>query len=186
MNRLEKIMKVNEEFINNEEYISYQTDKYPDKKMVIFTCMDTRLTQLLPKAMGIRNGDAKIIKNAGALITHPFGSVMRSIVVAIFELGAEEVFVVGHHGCGMSNINTNGVIEKMKESGIKQEVLDTVRFTGIDLNHWLHGFDRVETSVAESVEMIRNHPLIPKNIIVHGLVMNPETGQIDVLIDGNK
>ena len=71
-------------------------------KMVIISCMDTRLVELLPKAMNMRNGDVKIIKVAGAVISHPFGSIMRSILVAVYELGADEVCVVGHHDCGMA------------------------------------------------------------------------------------
>jgi carbonic anhydrase len=185
MSRLKDIIRVNEKFVEDREYKPFQVSKYPDKKMVIFSCMDTRLTHMLPTAMGLKNGDAKIIKNAGALIMHPFGSVMRSIVVAIYELRAEEVFVVGHYGCGMSNVDTEGIIEKMRASGISEDVLDTLLYSGIDLNSWLHGFDSVEVSVQESVEMIKNHPLVNENIKVHGLVMDPDTGRIDILIDGD-
>ena len=63
--------------------------RYPDKKMVILSCMDTRLIELLPKAMNLKNGDAKIVKNAGAIVTQPFGNVMRSILVALYKLKAE-------------------------------------------------------------------------------------------------
>ena len=61
--------------------------------------MDTRLTELLPAALGIKNGDVKIIKNAGAIISHPFGSVIRSLLVAIYELGVYEVMIFGHTDC---------------------------------------------------------------------------------------
>ena len=47
--------------------------------------MDTRLTELLPRSMNLRNGDAKIIKSAGAVVTHPFGGIMRSIIIAVYE-----------------------------------------------------------------------------------------------------
>ena len=57
--------------------------------------MDTRLTELLPAALGLKNGDAKIIKNAGGVITHPYGSVVRSLLVAILELGVEQVIAAG-------------------------------------------------------------------------------------------
>lgn len=186
MNRLKEIMEANRAFLDDRKYEEYRATKYPDKKMVVFSCMDTRLTHMLPEAMGLRNGDAKIIKNAGAVIMHPFGSVMRSIIVAIYELGAEEVFVVGHHGCGMANVDTQGIIQKMKRAGISEAVMDTLRHSGIDLNQWLHGFDCVELSVQESVGLIRNHPLIPDGVRIHGLVMSPDTGEIDVLIDGNE
>ena len=64
--------------------------------------MDARLTTLLPHALGLRPGDGKVIKNAGAIITHPFGGITRSVFIAIYELGATEVYVVGHRDCGMS------------------------------------------------------------------------------------
>ena len=101
MSSLQCIMEYNKEFVNNKQYEKYVTDKIPKKKMAILSCMDTRLTELLPKAMNIKNGDAKIIKDAGATIMHPFGGVMRSILVAVYEFGAEDVFVIGHHNCGM-------------------------------------------------------------------------------------
>jgi len=54
----------------------------------------------------------------------------------------------------------------------------------VNLKEWLHGFDRVEDGVKSSVAMIKNHPLLPKDVAVHGLVMHPATGQLDLLIDG--
>ena len=57
MNNIQAILEHNREFVANKAYEAYKTDRYPDKKMVVVTCMDTRLTELLPKAMNIRNGD---------------------------------------------------------------------------------------------------------------------------------
>ena len=87
---IDKILEHNEEFVNKEKYKPYEASKYPARKLAIVTCMDTRLIELLPAALGIKNGDAKIIKNAGGVITHPYGSVMRSLLVGILELGVEE------------------------------------------------------------------------------------------------
>lgn len=184
MRRLEDILEFNKQFLEKKDYESFKSTKYPYKKMIVFSCMDTRLTQLLPKAMNLNNGDAKIIKNAGATIMHPFGSIMRSIIVAIYELGAEEVFVVGHHECGMSSVNPTAMIEQMKEKGITEETLKTIKYSGIDLNNWLHGFDCVIESVKESVDKIKNHPLIPESVVVHGLIMDPETGELDLIVNG--
>ena len=65
---IEDIILHNRKFVAERGYEPYETSKYPDKKLAILTCMDTRLTELLPAALGIRNGDAKIIKNAGGVI----------------------------------------------------------------------------------------------------------------------
>ncbi len=187
MNSLEKIMAYNEDFVLNKGYLPYQTaTKYPVKEMVIVSCMDTRLTELLPRAMNIANGDAKIIKVAGAVINHPFGSVMRSIVVAVHVLGAEEVFVVGHDDCGMSSIDPGQLVKEMIAGGIEANTIDLLERAGIDVIHWLKGFEEVEENVRNGVELIRSHPLMPKQIKVSGLVMNPETGQLRLVVNGSR
>ena len=64
---IEQIIEYNKSFVEQKCYEKYLTDKYPDKKLAVLSCMDTRLTELLPAALGLKNGDAKIIKNAGYL-----------------------------------------------------------------------------------------------------------------------
>lgn len=184
VSRLKSILEHNEEFIQNKEYEQFKTTKFPDKKMVILTCMDTRLTELLPKAMNVGHGDAKIIKNAGAILSHPFGSIMRSILVAVYSLNAKEVFVVGHHDCGMTGLSANPILDKAVLSGISRENIDMLRHAGIDIDSWLQGFSCVAESVEESVNRIHHHPLFPKEIAVHGLIIDPETGKLDLVVDG--
>lgn len=62
---IDELVSYNREFVKNKGYEKYITNKYPDKKIAIVSCMDTRLTELLPASLGIKNGDVKIIKNAG-------------------------------------------------------------------------------------------------------------------------
>ncbi len=184
MRKMDQIMAFNQEFVQKREYVEYLTTKFPDKRMVIVTCMDARLTELLPKAMNLKNGDAKIIKNAGAILTSPFGNIMRSILIAIYELNADEVFIVGHHECGMTGLDPNNVISHMEARGIPDNVIHTLRHSGINLNRWLIGFDSVRESVESSVDIVRNHPLLPPNTPVHGLIIHPETGELEMVTDG--
>lgn len=184
MSLLNEILEYNKTFIDEKLYEAYATTKFPDKKLVILTCMDTRLVELLHKAMNMKNGDVKVVKNAGAILTHPFGSIMRSLLIAVYELKADEVYVIGHHDCGMSAIESDQVLEKMKLRGIKQDTLDIIQHAGINLDEWLTGFDSVEKSVEHSVNMIRNHPLMASEIPVHGLVIDPVTGKLDLVVNG--
>ncbi len=181
---LSSILEHNQQFVQERKYEPYQTTKFPKKKLVIVSCMDTRLTELLPQAMGLRNGDAKIIKNAGAIVSHPFGSVMRSILVAVYELQAEEVCIIGHRECGMSGLNAASILNKAKERGVEDKCLSLLQHAGVDLETWLTGFHSVEESVAHSVNMVRHHPLLPEEVPVHGLVIDPGTGTLDVVVDG--
>lgn len=91
---IDEILKHNQQFVAEQKYLDYATSKYPDKRIAIVTCMDTRLTHLLPAALGIKNGDVKMIKNAGGTITNPFDSTMRSILVAVYELGVNEIMII--------------------------------------------------------------------------------------------
>ncbi|SHK11831.1 beta-class carbonic anhydrase [Tepidibacter formicigenes] len=186
MSKLQEILEYNKLFVENKKYEKYKATKYPDKKIVILSCMDTRLTELLLPALNLKNGDAKVVKNAGAVITHPYGSIMRSILVAVYELNAEEVFVIGHHGCGVSSLNVKDMIEKIIKRGISKDIIYNLEDTEVDLKKWFQGFDCVGDSVKESVSIIKNHPLIPKDIFVHGLVIDPETGELEVVVDGYK
>lgn len=184
---LDEILQHNEKFVKNMEYIPYQATKFPSKRMIILTCMDTRLVELIPSSLNIHNGEAIILKNAGGMITHPFGSIMRSMVVAIHELKAEEIFVIGHHNCGMNSVNPKETLQKMIKNKVTSKyTLSTLEYAGIDLQQWLHGFDNVNDMVNENISIIRNHPLIPKEIPVHGLVIDPDTGKLDLTVDGYK
>ena len=165
----------------HETYEKFAASKYPNKKIAILTCMDTRLVELLPAALGLKNGDVKIIKNAGGVVTNPFGSVIRSLLVAIIELGVEEVMVIGHTDCGVQHIDSDMMIHHMKERGIRQESIDLMKYCGIDFEKWLTGFDTVEQSVTDTVHTIRNHPLIPSDIRVGGYVIDTYTGALQVV-----
>lgn len=185
MPNLESILQFNNVFVENKEYEAYTTTKYPDKKIVILSCMDTRLVELLPKSMNLRNGDVKIVKSAGAILNHPFGGIMRSLLVAMYELQAEEVYVIGHYDCGMSAVDPDIMISHMIERGIKQETIDTITNSGVNLRDWLRGFGDVRTSVLKTCEIIRRHPLTPEGIAVHGLIIDPSTGRLDLVDNGN-
>lgn len=182
--KLAEIMSYNKSFVENKQYEEFLTDRFPDKRLVILTCMDTRLIDLLPRAMNLRNGDAKIIRNAGAIVLQPFGNIMRSIVVAVYELNADEILVIGHHECGMTGLNSEVIMEKMVERGVDREVFTTLKHAGIHLSRWLIGFDSVREGVELSTSIIRNHPLLPKNIPVHGLIIDPQTGELEIVSDG--
>ena len=184
MTLLAEILDHNKEFVDAGEYVQFFSDKFPNRGLAILSCMDARIIELLNEALGLKNGDAKMIKNAGALVTHPWGSVMRSLLVAVFELRCKEIMVVAHYDCGMRGLSSKHVLEKAEASGISATSIETLRNAAIDLDGWLTGFDDVGQSVRHSVEMIRNHPLMRKSVPVHGLVIHPTTGKLDLMVNG--
>lgn len=179
---IEEIINFNRKFVESRDYERYATSKYPDKKIAIVTCMDTRLVELLPAALGIRNGDVKIIKNAGATIVNPFDSTMRSILIAVYELGVNEIMVIGHTGCGVQGMDAHEMLHLMKERGVSEEHIRLMKHCGINLDEWLHGFEDTDAAISETVDLIRNHPLMPpEGVNVKGFVMDSYTGELRAL-----
>lgn len=175
---IEDILAFNEQFVNKASYEPFRTSKYPDKKLAIVTCMDTRLIEMLPAALGLKNGDAKIIKNAGGVITHPFGSVVRSLLIAVYDLHVKEILVIGHTDCGVQHMDSEALLKEMVQRGIPHEHIALAKDFGINLTAWLQGFDEVETSVSNSVALLKRHPLMPKDIAIYGFVMDSITGKM--------
>ena len=110
---IEEILGFNREFVREKKYEEFVTDKFPKKRIAIVTCMDTRLVALLPAALGLDPGDVKMIKNAGGVITDTFDSAMRSLLVAVYELGVNEIMVIGHTDCGVEGMKCEELYEIM-------------------------------------------------------------------------
>lgn len=180
MDLLNSILATNRSFIRPGVFPPLP--KNPKKQFAIFTCMDTRLVDFLEPAMGIKRGDAKVIKNAGNSLVDPLnGGVIRSLVAAIFMLGVEEIFVIGHEDCGMADINEEKLKERMLDRGISSEVIE--RYVP-DLAHWLGAFACPKENVVSVVNKIRANPLIPADVPIHGLIFCPNDGRLDVMVDG--
>ena len=174
---IDSILEYNRQFVESKAYEPFITDKYPEKKLAVLTCMDTRLTELLPKALGLRNGDAKFIKNAGGLILSEKDSAIRSLLVAIYELGVNEVMVVHHSACGACHMSYEEFKPHMLERGVALKVLsEWEEKKGVE--EWLEGFHDTEKSVRKTVAAVVNHPLMPKDVVVRGFIIDSVTGEL--------
>ena len=141
---IDQIINYNKTFVENKGYEKYLTDKYPDKKLAVLSCMDTRLTELLPAALGVK-----------------------------------EIMVVAHSHCGACHMSYDHFHHEMIARGVTDETLNTIRKCGIDLDQWLEGFKDTPTSVRKTVETIKTHPLVPKDIVVRGFIIDSETGALE-------
>ena len=180
---IDQVIAFNRGFVERKDYVQYVTDKYPDKRLAVLSCMDTRLTELLPAALGLKNGDAKIIKNAGGLVISPFDSAMRSLIVAIYELGVQEIMVVAHSNCGACHMSYDHFHHEMLARGVSDETLNTIRHCGIDLDAWLEGFKDTPESVRKTIGTIKTHPLVPNDIVVRGFIIDSVTGALEEIVD---
>ena len=175
---IDQILEFNRLFVSEKRYEKFLTDKFPKTKIAVVTCMDTRLVELLPAALGFRNGDVKMIKNAGAVIPSLFDSTMRSLLISIYELGVNEVMIVGHTQCGVQGMDSREMLHQMRERGISDAKIRLMRHCGVDLDSWLAGFSDTTAAVLDTVDLVRNHPLLPGDVTVRGYIMDSTTGEL--------
>ena len=135
----------------------------PLRGIAIVACMDARLD--VEETLGLRTGDAHIIRNAGGLATD---DVIRSLIISQTLLGTDEIVVIGHTGCGLQGADEAAIHAQLAGS------------SGVDLDMGFGSFDDVETSVRASVERLRAHPWITHDRI-HGLIFDVATGRLQQL-----
>ncbi|MBR1569949.1 MAG: carbonic anhydrase [Bacteroidales bacterium] len=175
MSSIDQVLAFNRKYVAEKGYEKHLTDKFPEKKLAVLSCMDTRLSVLLQDALGLKNGDAKIIKNAGAVIPSPWDSAMRSLIVAVYELGVTEIMVVAHTTCGACHMSFGHFKEEMLKRGIQKAALERA---DVDLDAWLEGFHDTGKSVRSTVSAIVNHPLMPSDVTVRGFIIESATGEL--------
>ena len=177
------IMEHNRAFVAAGEGEALVSPKRPGKRVAVLSCMDTRLTYLLPRALGLDGGDAKLIKVAGATVIEPYGEVMRSLLVAVAELGVTDIMVVGHTDCGTCGMEPHHMLDELVAAGLPREQLDTALTAGGDddrgrIERFLTGFDELESDVTATVARIKNHPLMPPCVRVWGFTIDIQTGAL--------
>ena len=152
----------------------------PARRFAILTCMDARLDPA--KYAGLSEGDAHVIRNAGGRASD---DAIRSLVISYKLLGTAEWFVVHHTDCGMEFF-TNEVISDLLASSLETAALGPEGFYDVGTGpgspeaaniDWLCITDQTG-SVADDVQRIRNHPLVPDSIAIYGYVYDVRSGRL--------
>ncbi|MDP9334256.1 MAG: carbonic anhydrase [Actinomycetota bacterium] len=138
------------------------------KGLAVLTCIDSRIDPLA--LLGLRAGDAKIIRNAGARVTR---DALRSLVIAVNLLGVTRVCVVQHTDCAMFGSTDDEMRAR----------ISTMR--GVDVTGWdfLTGTDQ-QATLRDDIERIASCPLLPRDLQVGGFLFDVHTGQLVRVLDG--
>lgn len=152
----------------------------PARRIAILTCMDARLD---PAAFaGLKEGDAHVIRNAGGRASD---DAIRSLVISYKLLGTTEWYVIHHSNCGMEFF-TDASIRSLLSSSLETAVLGADGFKDVgagpgsgagDFINWLT-IGNLSQSVIDDVRRIREHPLVPGRIAIHGFIYQVETGEL--------
>ena len=160
MENFEDLIGANNEFAKS--FKSTGLSGQARKGLAIVTCMDSRINPL--SVVGMRSGDAKILRNAGARVTE---DVLRTLVLGTYLLGVERILVMPHTDCRMAKSEESEIHATIKE----QYDIDTraLEFRTVS--------DQ-ERALAIDVQRIRSYPLIRKGVSVAGAIYDVSDGSI--------
>ena len=136
----------------------------PMSGLAIVTCMDARID--VEDALGLRVGDAHIIRNAGAVATD---DVIRSVIVSQQFLGTDQIILIAHTGCGLMGADEAELRTRLNAA------------TGRAVDVRFFSFADVEAHVRAQVEVLRTHPWVNR-VPVHGLVYDVATGRLQPVV----
>lgn len=132
----------------------------PQRKLAVLTCMDTRLSI---RTLGLKTGDAHIIRNAGGIVTD---DALRSLLVSHYLLGTQEFMVINHTDCGLMKTN---------EEDMRARIQALAGTAAVAPAHF-YAFQDLDRNVREQIQKLRTHPWVPKTVQVRGFVYDVTTG----------
>lgn len=147
-----------------------------NRRLWVLACMDERLP--VEQALGLRVGDAHVFRNAGGLVTD---DAMRSAMLTTQFFGTREIVVVNHTECGMMSATGEYLTEALKQKGIDPDhialdpALPDLTLPPGAFARWIKTFSDVDETCLAQVELLRQSPLIPDDVVVHGYVWEVES-----------
>ena len=161
----EDVFRANAEYVR--EFKSSDLTGEAREGLAIVTCMDSRIDPL--RIVGMRAGDAKILRNAGARVTE---DVLRTLLLAVHLLGVNRVLVMPHTDCRM----VSGTEEEIHQAIWESAGVDTRSFE-------IRTVRDQRTTLSTDVTRIRAFPLMPKALVVSGAIYDVHTGQLTQIVE---
>ena len=158
MSVIDEVLAANEIYARNHEL--RKLTPRPVRKLAVLTCMDTRLSI---RTLGLKIGDAHIIRNAGGIVTE---DSLRSLVVSHHLLGTEEIMVINHTDCGLMQSNEDDLRTRIQNRTGTAAVSPAFFYT----------FRNIEENVRHQLQKLRTHPWIPEKMVVRGFVYDVTSG----------
>ena len=132
----------------------------PERKLAVLTCMDTRLSI---RTLGLKTGDAHIIRNAGGIVTD---DSLRSLLISHYLLGTEEFMIINHTDCGLMHASEQDIRTRIQNRAGTAAIAPA----------FFYAFQNIDENVRQQLQKLRTHPWIPKEISVRGFVYDVTSG----------
>jgi len=165
MSVIDEVLAANEIYSRTHEF--RKLTPRPERKLAVLTCMDTRLSI---RTLGLKTGDAHIIRNAGGIVTD---DTLRSLVVSHYLLGTEQIMVINHTDCGLMLTTEQDLRNKIQNRTGTAALAPASFYT----------FQNVEENVRHQLQKLRTHPWIPETVAVRGFVYDVTSGRLREIKD---
>lgn len=159
-----------------------------NKKVLFLTDVEPGLNSFLQRKMHTKPENMLTIQSYGAEITHPYGDIMRSIIISIYQKNVEEIFVVGTESKGTVSLDIQNLLHSESKKIMDHvETMDYLfqycipEFSGGKASEWLNRKENITESVRKSVDIIRHHPLVPSYVKVEGFVLENGKGEFSIV-----
>jgi carbonic anhydrase len=160
MGTIDEVLAANEVYARTHEL--RRLTPRPARKLAVLMCMDTRLSI---RMMGLVEGDAHIIRNAGGIVTD---DALRSLIVSHYLLGTEEFMVINHTDCGLMQTSEQDLRTRIQNRTGTAAVAPA----------FFYAFQNIEENVRHQLQKLRTHPWIPEKVVVRGFVYDVGTGKL--------
>jgi carbonic anhydrase len=160
MSVIDEVLAANEVYSRTHEL--RRLTPRPERKLAVLTCMDTRLSI---RTLGLKTGDAHIIRNAGGIVTE---DSLRSLLVSHYLLGTEEFMVINHTDCGLMHTNEQDLRNRIQNRAGTAAIAPA----------FFYAFQNIEDNVRQQLQKLHTHPWIPEEVTVRGFVYDVSSGRL--------
>jgi carbonic anhydrase len=165
MSVIDEVLAANEIYARTHEL--RRLTPRPQRKLAVLTCMDTRLST---RTLGLKEGDAHIIRNAGGIVTD---DALRSLVVSHYLLGSEEFMIINHTDCGLMHTTERDLRTQIQNRAGTEAIAPA----------FFYAFQNIDENVRHQLQKLRTHPWISKQITVRGFVYDVMSGLLREIKD---
>jgi carbonic anhydrase len=165
MSVIDEVLAANEIYARTHEL--RRLTPRPQRKLAVLTCMDTRLST---RTLGLKEGDAHIIRNAGGIVTD---DTLRSLVVSHYLLGSEEFMIINHTDCGLMHTTERDLRTQIQNRAGTEAIAPA----------FFYAFQNIDENVRHQLQKLRTHPWISKQITVRGFVYDVMSGLLREIKD---
>src|SRR4051794_18340845 len=161
MSTIDEVVLANEKYAQTH-HKERRLSPRPTRHLAVVTCMDTRLTK---QTLGLDDGDAHIIRNAGGIVTD---DSLRSLLVSHYLLDTEEIMVINHTDCGLMHTSEEDLRKRIQNRAGTAAIAPAFFFA----------FQNIEENVRHQLEKLRTHPWIPKELSARGFIYDVSSGRL--------